>query len=450
MSSGARRVPEGQLEADTHIAAGGQEGASGSRLPDLMHNNPLASSSSPTASQQLAGIRTSPRLAASGLRNVRQFLDHITPSKATYFQGRHFPAPATPYLTPEPEVVVLPLIHPVSPGSHQQSAVEVEADSGMQSPVPVQHCDLAQLFQEAAALLGEGSGTSETVTTTTAVTATITALTDVTADRSLEPTSNSQVLQLISIFSAAVRMEVEEDTAWSPEEYECFASVEEQDEQPRHRNGQPKLAGTDQKKTGTWFSAEGEWLTNVHDRLLPSLPRYIKILIGDTVPSSLARNTFMRVLAELLTSPAIPALNTDPAQVTADDRRGQLEVLLQLLESKTHKVFQPSPLTSRMELEQYVGFDPDTQKPFTSPQAVADHMQELYNSCQRNLALVQSESQIAMQLSAILDSLFKDPRGVGLGQQAVNRITLDGVRDRETAVLRSMKYMSSQSALLGQ
>ena len=106
----------------------------------------------------------------------------------------------------------------MSPGSHQQSAVEVEADSGMQSPVPVLHCDLAQLFQEAAALLGEGSGTSETVTTTTAVTATITAVTDVTADRSLEPTSNSQVLQLISIFSAAVRMEVEEDTAWSPEE----------------------------------------------------------------------------------------------------------------------------------------------------------------------------------------------------------------------------------------
>ena len=64
-------------------------------------------------------------------------------------------------------------------------------------------------------------------------------------------------------------MEVEEDAAWSLEEYECFAFVGEQEEQPRHRKGQPKLAGTDRKKTGSWFSAEGDWLTNVHDRLLP-------------------------------------------------------------------------------------------------------------------------------------------------------------------------------------
>ena len=99
------------------------------------------------------------------------------------------------------------------------------------------------------------------------------------------------------------------------------------------------------------------------------------------MPSSLARNTFARVLAELQASPAIPALHSDPTRVTADDRRGQLEVQLQLLESKTHKIFQPSPLTSGMELEQYVGFDPYAQKPFTSPQAVADHMQELYNYC---------------------------------------------------------------------
>ena len=103
------------------------------------------------------------------------------------------------------------------------------------------------------------------------------------------------------------------------------------------------------------------------------------------------------------------------------------------------------PLTSigALELERFLGFDPDTQKLFTSPQAVSDNMQQMYN-CHRNLALVQSESQNAMQLSAILESLFKDVRGLGLGQQAVDRITLDG--DRETAVLKSMRCMSSQSA----
>ena len=75
ISSGARRVPVG-LEADTHIAASEQEGASRSQLPERMHDSPLASSSSPTANQQSAGVRTSPRLASSGLRNVGQFLDH--------------------------------------------------------------------------------------------------------------------------------------------------------------------------------------------------------------------------------------------------------------------------------------------------------------------------------------------------------------------------------------
>ena len=38
--------------------------------------------------------------------------------------------------------------------------------------------------------------------------------------------------------------------------------------------------------------------------------------------------------------------NADPNQVTADDRRAQLEALLQLLDSKTRKIFQPSPLNS--------------------------------------------------------------------------------------------------------
>ena len=63
--------------------------------------------------------------------------------------------------------------------------------------------------------------------------------------------------------------------------------------------------------------------------------------------------------------------------------------------------------------------------------------------------MVQSESQNTMQLSAILDSLFKDARGLGLGQQGVDRIPLDGVRDKETGVLREYEIHELTISVVG-
>ena len=62
---------------------------------------------------------------------------------------------------------------------------------------------------------------------------------------------------------------------------------------------------------------------------------------------------------------------------------------------------------------------------------------------------MQSESQNAMQLSAFLDSLFKDSHGLGLGQQIVNGITLDGVRDRDTAVLKEYELHELTISVVG-
>ena len=76
-------------------------------------------------------------------------------------------------------------------------------------------------------------------------------------------------------------------------------------------------------------------------------------------------------------------------------------------------------------------------------------MHKLYNSCHRPLALVQSESSNAMQQSAILDSLFKDARGLGLRQQGVNRITLDKVRNKETAVHKEYELHELTISVVG-
>ena len=76
-------------------------------------------------------------------------------------------------------------------------------------------------------------------------------------------------------------------------------------------------------------------------------------------------------------------------------------------------------------------------------------MQELYNTGLRSSALLLSESQNAMQLSAILNSRFKDVRGQGLGQQAINRITLDRVRDKDTAVLKEYEVHEPTISVVG-
>ena len=149
------------------------------------------------------------------------------------------------------------------------------------------------------------------------------------------------------------------------------------------------LKGSNDDDTRLWWPpwrAENSWVTCLEDRRIPTLARYLDMLICDCATDTQADATFtsLRADANLLQDPSVSRHNgTADEPQTPDQRRQACLALLALVKARSDPLFQPSPLTSKQLLDNFAREDPiNPSVQLSTPRAVADSYMELYHNAQ--------------------------------------------------------------------
>ena len=313
-----------------------------------MHDNAAAFSASPSAPSQLFESRVSPRLRAGA---VNMLLRHLGESPAPSARLASIRQVA---VTPSPGTALdsTPYHTPLDPISNERSA------SGIPNPgIAYNASPFAQIVSAIERAADEGSGAS-----------------DDPSEQRLERTISilaAHLSQGFDVFAPGKSPDSDSDD----EGY--IISTGEQQGGPGKRTGHPPISGTDQLKNTSFYAAEHLWVLEASSRQLLDLDLYAQVLVASTVPSSLARTTFEKLLKDVhgaggVAAPAPIFANSDiptlPDNPSVSQQKKKLLTFLRVLEARTTPIFQPSPLASHEELKTFAGIDPATRRPYTSPQ----------------------------------------------------------------------------------